>query len=403
MPAGHAAVQEVDEAPRGIAADIPVEIRHVAQILIPLGIALADDARLRIAVEQPDELPGIAVIHVDVVRSRVIVDVHFADRVQIAFELFIVAHAGAVGHELFCVRHCLLHRGAVCPVGRIRVAGPVRPGDLQQDQIAALEDHAVPVSLGIGPVDLVFHRFVEPVQLIRTVGQQRREQYSDVAGDDPVHGLLGGPARHAAPAERRKAQLLRRPARLVKDLLIGDIEYRGLALARGDLGDHPAQCGIDRRLRLRQIAPGIERRAVKRGTALPGERPLRVRREQRVVFRRVRQLVRRAGIAARQRGRVRLFFRLRRFRLRLPYGGRRFGLLARPRAGGARQRKQQREQHSRAAFEHIHTVPPCCFFPIILHSSARVNRRKIAGMCLTAAEKRAMLTANHDRRSVPLC
>ena len=186
-----------DPARDTIGGDIAGKARQIAEILEALGIALADDFGIRVLVEDPDQLPGVAVRGPACGSVIVILD-QIADLVFIALELRVVRAAAVLADDLRRLVHGVTYRGALGGVDLIgvrRVFGGHRKTDFDD------RSRTQPCACGL----------VIPVQLVGASCQQSADECIEVK-------TAGNAARIA--------------------------ENRGGPLARGDLRDHRAQLVI---------------------------------------------------------------------------------------------------------------------------------------------------------------
>ena len=167
-------------AGHGAAGADTIQAAQIAQVLEGLGIALADNGGIRVAVKDGDQLPGVAVGGAVIVRCRMVVGGSLADIIFVGKELFIgglgsigryhsqgivsgSGNSGNIGgHRILGGLVILRH-----PEGKSQVGDhSLRPGD-HTIQLLAGKVHAIGSrsTAGLG--------LVKPVQVIGAVSEQR--------------------------------------------------------------------------------------------------------------------------------------------------------------------------------------------------------------------------------------
>ena len=244
-------LRAADVAGNQAAVDVAVERSQLAQVLIGLGVALADHIRVAVAVEDPDQLPGILDLGIGVLPlgggGFVVIAHKLADRRHVAGQLGIIRAPGVLFHdgqgvipgELRPVDgsgiHCI---GIALVLGKHRElevdAGIVCHIQLPVAKLSAVAIH----QRGLDGPDGIFVA-IQPVQLVGTVEPQGAGHVVQRVGvqrlprgDDPGFFVIG----HRV-GQRLAGQGLAGDASQAQQRGKGDVELGGGSAALRDLGE----------------------------------------------------------------------------------------------------------------------------------------------------------------------
>ena len=183
-------------AGNGMATDILVEIRQLAQILESLGITFTHHIGGRIVIKHPNQLPGVPIGGIPIVNSIIIVIHSGANFLGVSQQLIQIAGTAVRPHHcpgiLLCrpgcrgfsqIRYiCSSGIGAGILLGNRKlerhIGGKVKIGTIRRKRDSG--------------VNVVVHAdgFIKPIQVIGAVHQQRIQQHICIVLYQGKHGVL---------------------------------------------------------------------------------------------------------------------------------------------------------------------------------------------------------------------